>query len=325
MTVDYVAAVNRALDHVRDHLDGPLRLDDVARTAGFSPFHFHRVFRALVGETLGDHVKRVRLDRALFLMTHGGAGGARPPLTEVALACGFSSSSDFSRCFKQRFGVPPSVFDVSTWRDARRAELEAATRRATDPVDGARAETRGADAARATEPSPRRLTRLPPGENPDGFRVELVELPPRTVAYRRVEDPYRGGDVTGTVRRHVAWAEEHGLADGAWLAYQWEDPEITPLEQCRYDIAVVVPPGHPVLRVPGEVGRHDFPAMTVARVRVDGDVALELRALDWLFGTWLPSSGHVPDDQPCFEAFVGRPFAHGTERFVLDALLPVRR
>lgn len=50
-----------------------------------------------------------------------------------------------------------------------------------------------------------------------------------------------------------------------------------------------------------------------------------MRALDWMFKTWLPSSGFVPTDQPCFEAWIGRPFAHGLEHFELFAQLPVAR
>jgi AraC family transcriptional regulator len=48
-----------------------------------------------------------------------------------------------------------------------------------------------------------------------------------------------------------------------------------------------------------------------------------MRALDWLFRTWLPASGRMPTDQPCFEAWIGRPFAHGFEHFELYAQLPV--
>jgi len=67
----------------------------------------------------------------------------------------------------------------------------------------------------------------------------------------------------------------------------------------------------------GEIGRFRFPPMTVAQV--------ELRALQWLYGTWLPRSGYVPGDQPGFEAWIGRPFAHGTEYFELYAQLPIER
>jgi AraC family transcriptional regulator len=75
----------------------------------------------------------------------------------------------------------------------------------------------------------------------------------------------------------------------------------------------------------GEVGRYQFPPMTVAEVAIRGGLDLELRALQWLYGCWLPRSGFVPDDQPAFEAWMGRPFAHGTEYFELAAQVPIRR
>ena len=104
--MDYVERVNRAIDHVVCNLAHPLSLEELAQTAGFSPFHFHRVFKAFLGETLNQFVKRQRLERALFLMSHA----PRRSLTDVALDCGFSSSSDFSRSFKQHYGLPPASF-----------------------------------------------------------------------------------------------------------------------------------------------------------------------------------------------------------------------
>src|SRR5687767_15062088 len=104
----YLDRVNRAIDHVTRNLAEPLKLEDVAKVACFSPYHFHRVFRSVVGETLHDFVKRVRLERALYLLSHGG----EPTLTDVALACGFGSSSNFSRTFKAHFGVAPRDFDL---------------------------------------------------------------------------------------------------------------------------------------------------------------------------------------------------------------------
>ena len=62
--------MNLAIDHVVSHLDEPLRLTDVARAAALSPFHFHRVFQAMVGVTLADFVKRLRIEKALFMMSH---------------------------------------------------------------------------------------------------------------------------------------------------------------------------------------------------------------------------------------------------------------
>ena len=294
--MDYVERVNRAIDHIVRNLAQPLRLEEVSEAACFSPFHFHRVFKALLGETLNQFVKRQRLERACYLMSHA----PERSLTEVALDCGFSSSSDFSRSFKQRYGAPPSLFDLVTFRNSRRGEFE----RFLSSQDGGP-----------------RCTTLPAGQNPDGFEVQLRDLPARTVAYIRVLDPYREGVAQAACERLLAWAIERGLADGQWLGYMWDEPEIVALEDCRYDVALVVDD----VAAAGEIGRFEFPPMRVAEVVLRGSIELEMRAIDWLYKTWLPRSGFVPDDQPAFEAWIGRPFAHGSTHFEIACQLPVRR
>ena len=291
--------VNRAIDFILQNLDQSLKLEVVAKSACFSPFHFHRIFRSLVGESLNEFVKRVRLEHAIALLSRRTwATRRQQSLTEIALACGFASSSDFSRCFKQRYGSPPSQFDVESFRTKRREEWQTAV---ADPNHS------------------HLLDKLEPGANPDGFEVRLRQLPPRIVAYIRVPDSYREGTVPHAAERLVQWAEARGLADGQWLGYMWDDPEIVAHQKCRYDVGLEVPDVTPC----GEVGRIEFPAMQVAEVEIRGTIDLEMRALDWLFGTWLPASGFVPTDQPSFEAWIGRPFAHGTSHFELLGQLPV--
>jgi AraC family transcriptional regulator len=292
---DYVARVNRAVDYITANLDQPLRLEEVARAACFSPCHFHRIFRTLVGETLAAFVKRVRLERSVYLLSH--REGAR--LTDVALACGFSSSSDFSRSFRGHYGVPPSEFDVEGFRRSRREAMQASL----TPPEGRH-----------------RLERLPTGKNPDGFAVTLRSLPARRVAYIRVHRPYEGDHVPQAAARLLAWAEARRLADGQWLGYQWDDPEIVALDKIRYDVGLEVPG---TTLADGEVSITAFPPSLVAEVDIAGSIDVELRALDWLYLTWLPSSGYAPAHQPAFEAWNGRPFAHGMEHFELRAQLPI--
>lgn len=309
----YLERVNLAIDHVMANLDSPLRLTAVAKAAHLSPFHFHRVFQMTVGETLADFVKRQRLDKALYLMTHT----PRSSLTAIANRCGFASSSDFSRCFKQRFGASPSRFDIQSWRSSHAAEL---------------------DAVVAAFSKTHRLRRLPTSTlaaNPDGFRVRVRDLPARTVAYVRARDPYKdgiGNSVMNAINTLTAWADKNALADAQWLGYQFEHPEITPLEQCVYHAAIVVPehrltPGglKTIKGWRGEIGRFTFPPMVIAQIEMRGSIDLELRLFQWFYGTWLPKSGYVPDDHPSFEAFIGHPFAHGESHFELNAQFPVRR
>lgn len=293
--LDYVDRVNRAVDYVTRNIAQPLRLEDVARAACFSSYHFHRIFRALMGETLACFVKRVRLERSVYLLSH--RQGAS--LTEIALACGFSSSSDFSRSFRGHYGVPPREFDVERFRRSRREAMQASL----TPPD-----------------KPHRLERVPAGKNPDGFAVTLRNLAARRVAYIRVHHPYEGDRVPQAAARLVAWAEARGVADGQWLGYQWDDPEIVALDKCRYDVGLEVPG---TALADGEVSITEYSPCLVAELDIAGSIDVELRALDWLYLTWLPSSGYAPAHQPGFEAWNGRPFAHGMEHFELRVQLAV--
>jgi AraC family transcriptional regulator len=257
-------------------------------------YHFHRIFRALVGETLHAFVKRVRLERALYLISHRKGTS----LTDVALACGFSSSSDFSRSFRNHYGVPPRVFDIERIRQTRRDQM----------LDSLVPDDR------------HRLARLPVGENPDDFTIRLRDVPARRVAYMRVSRPYEGDRVPVATARLVAWARERGLAGGQWLGYQWEDPEIVSLDLCHYHIGLEIPD---TVEVDGHVSVTDFPAMKLAEIDIAGPIELEMRAIDWLYTTWLPRSGYAPDHQPAFEAWNGEPFADGPSYFDLRVQLAV--
>jgi len=265
----------------------------------------------MVGESLNEFIKRVRLERSVSLLTQSVRSTSnRKTLTEIAFACGFTSSSDFSRCFKQRYAISPGQFDVESFRDKQRdtwhSAIEAPDRRYL-------------------------LSALEPGENPDDFQVILKQLPRRTVAYLRVADSFRPNVVSDAASNMTQWAKANGLSDGQWLGYMWDDPEIVAHQLCRYDVALEVSDD---LQLPyditgdhaelaGQIGRYEFPAMLVAELEVRGAIDLEMRALDWLFGTWLPTSKYAPVNLPSFEAWLGLPFEHGLEHFELKIQIPV--
>jgi AraC family transcriptional regulator len=244
-----------------------------------------------VGETLHDFVKRVRLERALYLMSHRD----RPALTDVALACDLAPAPIFRAAFVNT-SAHPRARDVEQLRDTRRDQLWSSL------------------------PGGHRVARQPERSNPDAFTVRLRDLPARRVAYLRVFRPYEGDHVSKAAARLLAWAKERGLAGGQWLGYQWEDPEIVQLELCRYDVGVEVPE---TASIGGDVTEIRFSPMKVAEVEIAGPIELEIRALRWLYTSWLPQSGFVPDHQPGFEAWVGEPFAHGVTHFEVRLQLAV--
>ncbi|MEM7305403.1 MAG: AraC family transcriptional regulator [Planctomycetota bacterium] len=95
--------IQRAVLFLHERLDEELSLDRLAEVAGYSRYHFHRLFRGLVGESLGEHRRRLRLERAAVRLRRG----SRPVIDE-ALDAGYESHEAFTRAFRARFGCSPS-------------------------------------------------------------------------------------------------------------------------------------------------------------------------------------------------------------------------
>ena len=102
---DHRERLNRVLVYIQDNIDQPLSLAPLAAVANFSPFHFHRIFSAYIGESLHEHIRRVRLEKAAQKLARS-AG----PITEIALAAGYETPAAFTKAFKQLFGKNPTEF-----------------------------------------------------------------------------------------------------------------------------------------------------------------------------------------------------------------------
>jgi AraC-like DNA-binding protein len=95
----------RARDLLRDLRQEPLSIQDIAREAGMSPFHFIRRFEALFGVTPHQFRIQSRVDEAKLLLAKG-----QHSVTEVCMEVGFSSLGSFSDLFTRRTGAAPSVY-----------------------------------------------------------------------------------------------------------------------------------------------------------------------------------------------------------------------
>src|SRR5215470_14446022 len=91
---EYLDRIRRVLRFVQEHLDEPLAPNRLADVASLSTYHFHRIFSGLVGESLGEHVRRMRLERA--------AGELRrtdDQVVDIGLRAGYDAHEPFTRAF----------------------------------------------------------------------------------------------------------------------------------------------------------------------------------------------------------------------------------
>ena len=101
----YEERIVRVLDHIQDHLDDAISPADLAAIACFSPHHFHRIFRGMVGESVMGHIRRLRLERAAWQLKFGDR-----PVTRIAFDAGYEAHEAFTRAFGAMFQVPPAEF-----------------------------------------------------------------------------------------------------------------------------------------------------------------------------------------------------------------------
>lgn len=102
---EYFKAVNRAVVFINEHLHEPINLYDLAGIAHISGFHFHRLFKAMMSESPGEYIQRLRLEKAVFKLQT-----TKQTILEIAEQTGYQSSHALSKAFKKRFDISPSVF-----------------------------------------------------------------------------------------------------------------------------------------------------------------------------------------------------------------------
>ena len=283
--------MHAVIEYIDRHLDQNLDLAALAGVAHFSDFHFHRLFRALAGEALGDYVRRRRLEIAAIRLR------AQPavPVIEIALGVGFGSAEAFARAFRARFGAAPTQWRKSKMDQAQRKQ------------DQARATARRKDGSSKTKEI--------------AMNVKLIEREPVYVAYLRHTGPY--GPPLGQfwMQTVATWMATNNLLGRERFGISLDDPSVTKPAQCRYDACVASREGE-VLS--GTAQHKVIPGGKYAALPFEGTGAQIGAAWDALLRDWLPKSGLQLDARPFFEYYpIDGRYDPKTGAFSCDICVPV--
>ena len=293
---NYLDRIRQVLRYVQEHLDDSLTPDLLADVANFSVYHFHRIFSGLTGESLREHVRRLRLERA--------AGELRRTdrqVVEIALRAGYEAHEPFTRAFRARFGSPPAAY-----------------RKTGEPVVfppclcGVHY---GTDMA---------VSRfIPLQEDSNMIDVRIQSVPSRRLLALAHQGDYQA---IGTAFERLAEvAASRGLLgpDAISIGIYYDDPDVTPVDRLRSHACVAVadsvreaPEGFELLNLDGgqyAVGIHRGPYNRLHDSYV------------WLLAQWLPSSGREAANKPCHEIYVSDPRTTPEKELVTHICLPLLR
>ena len=102
----YLRSIHKVQDYIEENLHTPFVLSELAEVAGFSKYHFHRIFSSITNETLLQYINRIKLERAAAFLIYR----TELSITDIAYFFGFSDSAVFSRTFKNNYDNRPKEY-----------------------------------------------------------------------------------------------------------------------------------------------------------------------------------------------------------------------
>lgn len=277
---EYETRMSRVLAHIDSHIDQALNTESLANVAHFSPYHFHRLFTAWTGETLGEYLRRRRVEVAAMRLV----SQPRLSILSAALSVGFGSAEAFTRAFKLRFGCPPTTWrELEAKRRFQKSNLSQVNRKDNQDRLGGLVKN---DASN----QPKEAT----------MNVQIVNRSPVKIAYLRHTGPYGAAISEFWMDTVAPWMIENDLMNRPRYGISHDDPGIASPSNCRYDAGVEIGEGH---ICSGNAQYVEIPGGRYAVLGFKGTPDKFGDAWASLLRDWLPSSSMQLDARPCFEHY----------------------
>ncbi|MHC4725656.1 MAG: AraC family transcriptional regulator [Planctomycetota bacterium] len=276
---------------IQKNLDRELSLEELAKKSYFSIFHFHRIFKAVVGESLQEHIRRLRLERAASHLKH-----TDESIINIAFDAGYQTHEAFTRAFKAIFGCSPSGFRTNNTN----------SQRILDQYECEKKIDKGSK-------------NLVNGD--EIMEVEIQDIEPMRVAFVRHVGPYNQvGKAWDTLCTHLG--KEGCLGSGSkFIGICYDNPEVTPPEKIRYDACITVDESF----VPqDEIAVQTIGGGEYAVTTHFGPYDKLSQTYSRLFRDWLMKSDREIRQEPCMEFYLNDPDSTEPDDLLTDIYLPLK-
>ncbi len=282
----YHERIDRVVGFLSDHVDNSPSLAALAEVAAISPFHFHRVYRAVTGETPSMTLRRLRLAKACFLLRDTGKS-----VTEIAFEVAYDSSQSFAKAF--RAGTRYSPTEIRKTPDALNKVIKT-----------------------LSGPSGEEKT------DPGNIEIKVVSVDPIKVIAARHLGPHKG--LFQSYGEFFAYAEKAGWVESFKGIYgiPIDDPRGMDEDQCRFDCCFEF---GPEVKAKAPYRDESLGGGLYAVLRHVGHYDGLEEKYDYLYGSWLEVSGYSLREAPFFNHYVQDPDTVPPEEWETDIYLPVEK
>lgn len=296
---EYIRRIHKVQDYIEYHIGQPLSITELAGAAGFSKYHFSRIFQGMLQEPLAHYMNRIRMEKAQFLLAHR----ADKNMTDIAYELGFLDSAAFSRAFKNYYGISPREYRKEYSKNCKEPFLLSEYNKNTAKKEW--------------------------GGNPFPVtgQITIENLQEKQVAYVRHTGTYEtlAKEYGGLIQTLFAHAEkQHFLVNGLnWvLAMYHDNPEFGEESQFRTSLCLTVPDNIRI-QEDGILGRMKLEGGLYAVGHFQIQQEQYGDAWNYMYQEWITGSGYVPRDYNPFEVY--RNDAHDNEKHIheVDIYVPI--
>lgn len=299
--MNYKRQINKVIDYITTHLGSQLSVEELAEIAGLSQYHFHRVFKTEVGETIAKFIVRKRMEKAGRELQRNND----TPISDIAYNVGYGSASVFCRNFKQHFGITASEY---------RNTIKQQNSKNSQSVD-------------TNEKYISAFTRyicncktIKIGDKIMNCTFEIKNLDPHKVVYYRMTGAYDG--IGAAINKLMQWAYPRGLVNdrpSVGTVYL-DDPAITAKDKLQSDVFLIVDKD---VAVDGEIGKYTIDGGKYAVGRFE--ISMNEYCDAWQsMCRLITEHGCQSTDGYHYEIYLNNPDEHPEKKHIIDICIPVK-
>ena len=300
LRLEYSQRINKAMDYIDENLSQTLSLDDIAKQACFSSFHFHRIFSVLVGETVNNFISRKRVENAACTLLRG----YDYTISEIAEMSGFNSPASFSRAFKKYYGI--SATDMQNMTKSQHSKI-------------CKVDSKNGKKEFSVEDYICNINKLFKKMDMK-TNVEVKEMPEYKVAYiRHTGDFSQLGPV---FERLFKWAGRNGYLnqDSKAIAVYHDDPKITEAEKVRTSVCCIMDRD---FKAEGEIGEMAVKKGKYAVGHFEVNHNEFQDAWDYMCA-WTIENDYEAGEGDYYEIYHNDNNTHPEKKFIVDICIPVK-
>jgi len=282
---DHFERINKVIIYINQHLNEKLDLDILAEISNFSSFHFHRIMRSYLNESIGAYIIRLRLETAVHLIMYTDL-----PYNEIAYRVGYDIPSSFNKAFNKRYNATPQQF--------RERKYESVS-----------------DFNWIAKPQPQLNYLLKP---------EIKLLGDKRLVYIQIRGKYGNEDYDIAWKKIFEFATKLHLFrwNTETIGISFDNPTITEEEYCQYNACLSI---QKEIKPDGEFGVMVLPAGYYAIFKYKGAYSNLDYVYNAIMRDWLPQSGYNLRDTYIFDKYVNNTNHTKPEKLITEIYLPVEK